>query len=440
MKALLSLLIFVSLYAQSQAEVSVMFHPRDPSLDQIAEHILHAQEQIDMALYNIETSDRNPVIKALKSDEVQAKIQSGKIDIRIIFEGFGSDDDNHQRMKDLEELGVDARYLGVSKKMHHKFATIDAHSNKAVLITGSANWSLSSKNHYNENILFFEDHPGITQAFQSEFDNLWNNSKEFGFSKDYIFIERSVFETEEIEAFFNTEHFDVENGFRRIGGYKFTLTRELIKSIEKANHSIDIATTRIKLRPVYEALIQAAARGVRINAVVTMGEYKSYSFRKNKDLKVCEHIFEKSCSTSQNFAIFLEREDYEGKENVEVRYKYFDLRSDQYLREQMHSKYMIIDGKEVLTGSFNWSISSEYNHIENLLRLNEDSHPGLVSEFEKDFSIIWDLNRDKYLPTYDQIARDLETKGKTRCALEAMTLKAEEIDRLRRKYKKGICL
>ena len=136
----------------------------------------------------------------------------------------------------------------------------------------------------------------------------------------------------------------------------------------------------------------------------------------------------------------MEREDYEGKENVEVRYKYFDLRSEQYLREQMHSKYMIVDGKEVLTGSFNWSISSEYNHIENLVRLDNQDYPEALDEFEKDFDLIWNLNRSIYETTLNTINKDLKESGKTDCSIEAMTLTSSEIDRLKKKYKKGICL
>ena len=41
------------------------------------------------------------------------------------------------KMKKLEDLGVDARYLGMSRKMHHKFATIDSSADHPVLITGS---------------------------------------------------------------------------------------------------------------------------------------------------------------------------------------------------------------------------------------------------------------------------------------------------------------
>ena len=304
MRKLTSLLLLTLFGLNTQATVDVMFHPRDPSLSQIADHIMNAEKSVDMALYNIETSNRNPVMKALRSDEIQKRIQSGDLNVRIIFEGFGSKTDNQKRMQKLEDLGVDARHLGVSKKMHHKFATIDTQNSHPVLITGSANWSLSSKNHYNENILFFQNHPGLTQTFQNEFEDLWANSKEFGFSKDYSVYDRSVLEMEHVEAFFNTAHFDVENGFRRIGGHKFTLTRELIKSIENASHSINIATTRIKLRPVYEALLAAAARGVQINAVVTMGEYKPFFIRNKKALKDCEHIFEKNAQRVKTLPSF----------------------------------------------------------------------------------------------------------------------------------------
>ena len=97
-------------------------------------------------------------------------------------------EDNRAKMEKFESMGVDVKFIGSSKlKMHHKFATVDTYSDKPVLITGSANWSMLSQRQFNENTLFFEGKPGITNNFQNQFDLLWTQAKEIGMQKFYLF-------------------------------------------------------------------------------------------------------------------------------------------------------------------------------------------------------------------------------------------------------------
>ena len=161
----------------SQAKIEALFHPYDNTMDKIADAFMNADKTIDMALYNIDSKQRNPVIAALLSDKLQKKIQSGELVVRILFEGYLTKEKNFEKMKTLEALGINAKYLGASQKMHHKFATIDTASDRPVLITGSANWSMMSQRNYSENILFMENKPGITNNFQREFELLWSQAK-----------------------------------------------------------------------------------------------------------------------------------------------------------------------------------------------------------------------------------------------------------------------
>lgn len=415
-----------------------MFHPFDPTLNEIANYILTAEESIDMALYNIDISKSNPVIQALSSDDVQDKIKNKSLNVRIIFEGYSSKEKKASKMQALEDLGVDARYLGMSRKMHHKFATIDSTTDKPVLITGSANWSLSSRRNYNENILYFEQKPGITRAFQNQFDLLWSKSKEFGFSNEVINFQSDSgkIEASEVEdgfeVFFNTENLKLtKKGFtkdKKKEGY--VLTRQIVKLINNAESSIEIATTRIKLRPIYEALKLAAARGIKIDLLVTQGEYLPSYFRKSKKLKECTDIYVDKCSTSQNYSIFLQREEYAGKENVNVRLKYFDLRKDLYLQKQMHSKYIITDDKNLITGSFNWSVSAEYNHFENIIRINGDKQPEILENFNMDFDRLWNMNRSSLNEFINDLEADVAKQNKIECGFAPMALSFKEIDSL----------
>ncbi|MEI7998724.1 MAG: phospholipase D-like domain-containing protein [Candidatus Omnitrophota bacterium] len=52
----------------------------------------------------------------------------------------------------------------------------------------------------------------------------------------------------------------------------------------------------------------------------------------------------------------------------------------------MHNKFAIFDGKVLLTGSFNWTVSAEQRNEENLLVLSDET---LIREYEKRFEYLW---------------------------------------------------
>lgn len=428
--ALFMSMIFVNFAAF--AKVSVMFHPYDPTLPAIAERIKKAKATVDIAMYNLDVSDKSPVIQALKTPKIQERLKSGKLKVRLIYEGYEEPEAKLKRMQGLEDLGVDVRYLGASKKVHHKFAVIDAGLEKASLITGSANWSLSSMTSYNENILFFDQEPGIARAFGEQFYFLWGKSQELGEAK-WAAIDAGV-NTAEVEAgldvHFNTENFKFSKGKvsnnTKVEGY--ALTRTIVEAIDEAQNHIEIATTRVKLRPIYDALLRAAQRGVKVDLVVTMGEYEYKSQRAKKQVLECEDIYDVDCSAGQNYASFLSRGDFPGHENIQVRLKYFHVKKEVYLSKQMHSKYIIIDGQRVLTGSFNWSYSAEYNHLENLVTLDGAVYPQVVAAFGADFDRLWDKNREKFEPFLEKLSKALEGSYKIECGFEPIALAFEEVD------------
>ena len=52
----------------------------------------------------------------------------------------------------------------------------------------------------------------------------------------------------------------------------------------------------------------------------------------------------------------------------------------------MHHKFAIIDGQEVLTGSFNWTMQAVMGNQENVI-ISDD--PDLVDAFAKHFEKMW---------------------------------------------------
>ncbi|WP_438819374.1 phospholipase D-like domain-containing protein [Klebsiella pneumoniae] len=54
----------------------------------------------------------------------------------------------------------------------------------------------------------------------------------------------------------------------------------------------------------------------------------------------------------------------------------------------MHNKFMVIDGKNVQTGSFNYTASAVSRNAENVL-LIEDA-PQLAETYQREFNRLWD--------------------------------------------------
>jgi len=57
--------------------------------------------------------------------------------------------------------------------------------------------------------------------------------------------------------------------------------------------------------------------------------------------------------------------------------------------EHMHHKFMIIDGRTVMTGSYNWTRSGETRNEENLISVDD---PQLAIRFTEEFERIWNLS------------------------------------------------
>jgi hypothetical protein len=56
------------------------------------------------------------------------------------------------------------------------------------------------------------------------------------------------------------------------------------------------------------------------------------------------------------------------------------------LSGDMHNKYMIVDGRVLLTGSYNWSTRAEEDSFENMVLIR---HGATVADYEANFDSIW---------------------------------------------------
>ena len=135
----------------------------------IRRHILHAirdsRQQIDVAVYQITSTELAKALVAAKERGVrvrvltdQEKATSGGPAIRI-----------------LREKGVQVRSLGVSEQslMHHKFAVFDGRT----AATGSYNWTNTAERANYENLVLFDDR-AVVARFTREFQRLWQDAKD----------------------------------------------------------------------------------------------------------------------------------------------------------------------------------------------------------------------------------------------------------------------
>ena len=105
------------------------------------------------------------------------------------------------------------------------------------------------------------------------------------------------------------------------------------------------------------ALIAAKQRGVRVRVLIDGKSAKSIRITKDRDL---------------------------AKAGVAV--KHVKLKGSGVRAAKFHHKFAVIDGVEVISGSYNWTVSADEKNYENLLVLRDKR---LAATFAAEFERIW---------------------------------------------------
>jgi len=143
---------------------------------------------------------------------------------------------------------------------------------------------------------------------------------------------------------------DIDVYFSPNGGCQ----QAVISAIKHANETIDIAMYYLSSREIAQALVQAHARQVRLRIVLDQGqEIESAS-----------------------------KSSYLLKHGLDIKYHLgFGL---------MHNKFAIIDGKALITGSFNWTLTAQERNEENLLIIADKS---TIEKYQERFEYLWNTSR-----------------------------------------------
>lgn len=146
-------------------------------------------------------------------------------------------------------------------------------------------------------------------------------------------------------------HAEVKVYFSPEGGCQEAVVTE----INNARKSIDVGMYSFTSRQIAQALIDAKNRNIKIRIVLDKGQKKErYS-----------------------------KARYLITNGIDVK---FHLASG-----LMHNKFAVIDGQEVLTGSFNWTASANMRNEENLLVITDKE---ISAKYEQRFDYLWSGSGD----------------------------------------------
>lgn len=387
---------------QPVAEAIFSPQPYDTShLSEVAEMIDAAQHSIDIAMYSY--SDSNI------GDALERAVNRGVL-VRFIFESANEDrkDPEGTMSAALEDIGINVRY--VNKIMHHKYAIIDGpltstdNAVSGILVTGSGNWSYSAGTRYDENTLILSGCDELLLQYQQEFNLLWENSRDFVWDESLEWLgsmeitDGMIPDNPALEAVFTSANFDIRTTSY---GPTFTVVRgrsavsdRLVELIEGATSSIHIASGHLRSRPVSEALLAkwASSPDMDIRIYLDGQEYISawYHNEQEAELEVCLEEAGDSAARQQDCldkGFYFSYPVYAA--GIPLKFKYYAYRWDYHYAEQMHHKYILIDGRVLATGSYNLSDNAEHNTIENLAIIDRALFPGLVDAYEQNFETLW---------------------------------------------------
>ena len=128
----------------------------------------------------------------------------------------------------------------------------------------------------------------------------------------------------------------------------------VISEIKKATQTIDIAMYYLSSRNIAQALVKAQENNVQVRIVLDQGQ-------------------EIESASKSGYLI---------KHGFQIRYHLgFGL---------MHNKFAIIDGKSLITGSFNWTLTAEERNEENLLIITDEE---TIEKYKERFNYLWNTSR-----------------------------------------------
>lgn len=310
-----------------------------------------AKNTIDLALHGLALRDTAAAL-------IRAQKRGVKIRIVMNQTHVFPEKDRDRVAPEIEQLlaeGVEMRILRGGDEhgiMHNKFALFDGQ----IAQTGSYNWTHAADTWHWENVLFFNE-PMRVAGLQGYWKWMWDKSLSPRTRPAPVVIGEDGHGPDVPAA--------PEPGLMPVtfNGQSFPLAvyapkgieQHVVRVIDAAKKTIDVANFSFTSGPLRDALIRAKARGVKVRLVFDEDQYAFLS------------------------------------EMEEMKSLGFDVRivgGKDGLKGVQHNKFAVFDGELVQGGSYNWTTNAQRNNYENAVFLN-------AADDVKEFSAYFDRIRKK---------------------------------------------
>ncbi len=289
------------------------FATQGGGLDQVLiELIEQARSSLDIAMYHL-------TMPALL-DALQ-RACARRVTIRLVLEAEQS---RPQTLPHCVQLKLDEN----ERLMHHKFMIVD----QRTVWTGSTNWTETGV-YFDANNAVIIQSSLVAQDYRAEFEEMFSHRR-YGPTKQDTNEERLRVSDVSIEIYFSPSDRPRER---------------LIELIKNARQSIRLALYDLTDQELYEALLEAQNRGVRLEAIWDLLSQDRCFFSRVDDLL---------------------------KQGIGV------VEAGPGL---LHHKYAIIDDRIVITGSANWSKSALERNDENFLIVHDE---GIAQRYRENFQML----------------------------------------------------
>ena len=300
---------------------------------EILANINSAQKSIDIAIYGY--SSTPAIEKAIRN------AQNRGVEIRLVYDVDNKNQNIYPDTFKFVSLIPNSKNDGGLKDsnatMHNKFYIFD----NQIVITGSANLSHTDMSGFNFNNIVVINSSDVAQIYKAEFEQMY--AGKFHSSKS----SSNKLTSGEFAIYFSPQDKTVENA--------------ILPIIQEAKVYIYIPIFVITENRIVEELIQAKKRGVDVRLISdALNASKKYS----------------KIQILRESGIPVKIENYAGK---------------------MHAKTMIVDDKEVIIGSMNFSKSGDLKNDENTIVIkNADAAKYLKNYFLYE----WNRIPNKWLNGY----------------------------------------
>lgn len=315
-----------------------------------------AQETVDFAFYGL--AEQPELLNALLNAQKRGVKVRGIIDLNL--QGKNDYTDTARSISAFSKGTIKSDYYADLAKynkleqqnakykdqfnghiMHNKFCIVD----KKIVWTGTANISSTGIGGFNENVVILINSTKLAELYTKEMNQMYKKGKFHEFKKEIHTKNTLLIAGTEVEAYFSPTQYAVIYG--------------IIPEIKNAKESIYISMFLISHYQIVQELINAKKRGVDVKMIVE-ANHALQKYSQHERLRMN--------------GIPVKVENWAGK---------------------MHAKLAVIDEKNIILGSTNWTKAGFLYNDENLLILRNipKSAKYLSSEFQKS----WDSIPDKWL-------------------------------------------